>query len=207
MMGDQRASWEERYEQGAKRQEVFETLSFEPVPALGMPDGEVPERVGFPGQYPYTRGVHATGYRGRLWTMRQFAGFASVTDTNERFRHLLDAGQGGLSVAFDMPTLMGLDGDDSMALGEVGHCGVAVSSAGDMSTLFDRDSPGRSLGVDDDQRPGRGAVRLPARRCRGTGCRVARHSGALCRTTFSRSTSPRKSGSSLPSHTCGSLST
>lgn len=137
-MGDSRKKWERDYEVGAKRRESFETLSFEQVPPLGMPDGDVPERIGFPGQYPYTRGIHATGYRGRLWTMRQFAGFASVAETNERFRHLLAAGQGGISVAFDMPTLMGLDADDPMALGEVGHCGVAVSSAVDMVELFDQ---------------------------------------------------------------------
>jgi methylmalonyl-CoA mutase N-terminal domain/subunit len=137
-MDDRRATWERAYDEAAKRQDSFESLSFDPVPPLGLPDDEVPEEIGYPGQYPYTRGVHATGYRGRLWTMRQFAGFASVADTNERFRHLLDAGQGGLSVAFDMPTLMGLDGDDPMALGEVGHCGVAVSSAEDMVGLFDQ---------------------------------------------------------------------
>jgi len=132
------AAWQRAYDEAAKRQDSFESLSFEPVPPLGLPDGEVPEEIGYPGQYPYTRGVHVTGYRGRLWTMRQFAGFAAVADTNVRFRHLLDAGQGGLSIAFDMPTLMGLDGDDPMALGEVGHCGVAVSSAEDMVGLFDQ---------------------------------------------------------------------
>jgi methylmalonyl-CoA mutase, N-terminal domain len=137
-MDERMAAWQRAYDEAAKRQDSFETLSFEPVPPLGLPDGEVPEEIGYPGQYPYTRGVHATGYRGRLWTMRQFAGFAAVADTNERFRHLLDAGQGGLSVAFDMPTLMGLDGDDPMSLGEVGHCGVAVSSADDMVGLFDQ---------------------------------------------------------------------
>jgi methylmalonyl-CoA mutase N-terminal domain/subunit len=137
-MDDHRAVWRRSYDDGDKRQDTFETLSFEQVPALGTPVGDVPEKIGYPGQFPYTRGVHATGYRGRMWTMRQFAGFASVGETNERFRHLLDAGQGGLSVAFDMPTLMGLDGDDPMALGEVGHCGVAVSSAEDMVDLFDR---------------------------------------------------------------------
>jgi methylmalonyl-CoA mutase N-terminal domain/subunit len=130
--------WRREYAAGKKRREDFTTLSFEEVPALGLPDGEVPEKLGYPGQFPYTRGVHATGYRGRLWTMRQFAGFASVADTNERFRHLLAEGQGGLSVAFDMPTLMGLDADDDRALGEVGHCGVAVSSPDDMVELFDR---------------------------------------------------------------------
>ncbi len=139
MMSNPKADWEEAFHSGAERRKAFDTLSFEEVPPLGMPaDGEVPEEIGYPGEYPYTRGVHATGYRGRLWTMRQFAGFASVADTNERFRHLLDAGQGGLSVAFDMPTLMGLDGDDPLALGEVGHCGVAVSSTDDMVDLFDQ---------------------------------------------------------------------
>ncbi len=138
-MGDNRAEWEKSYNAAAPRQEQFKTLSFEEVPPLGQPaSGEPPEDIGYPGQFPYTRGVHATGYRGRLWTMRQFAGFASVAETNERFRHLLKAGQGGLSVAFDMPTLMGLDGDDPRSLGEVGHCGVAVSSPDDMVDLFDQ---------------------------------------------------------------------
>ncbi len=138
-MTDGKKQWEEAYATGSERRESFQTLSFEDVPPLGLPsDGDVPESIAYPGQFPFTRGVHATGYRGRLWTMRQFAGFASVAETNERFRHLLDAGQGGLSVAFDMPTLMGLDGDDPMALGEVGHCGVAVSSVEDMVDLFDR---------------------------------------------------------------------
>jgi methylmalonyl-CoA mutase N-terminal domain/subunit len=131
--------WSEAYEAGSLRREKFSTLSFEDVPALGAPaDGAVSDSISYPGQFPYTRGVHATGYRGRLWTMRQFAGFASVADTNERFHHLMAEGQGGLSVAFDMPTLMGLDADDALSLGEVGHCGVAVSSSDDMVDLFDR---------------------------------------------------------------------
>jgi methylmalonyl-CoA mutase N-terminal domain/subunit len=138
MAEDRAAQWADEYTAGSPRRQEFSTLSFEDVPALGNPaDGEVPDKIGYPGQFPYTRGVHATGYRGRLWTMRQFAGFASVTETNERFRHLLAEGQGGLSVAFDMPTLMGLDADDTRALGEVGHCGVAVSSSADMVELFD----------------------------------------------------------------------
>ncbi|MCP4305910.1 MAG: methylmalonyl-CoA mutase [bacterium] len=138
-MDSKRADWEESFAAGATRQDSFQTLSFVDIPALGQPAAEeVPDKIGYPGQFPYTRGVHATGYRGRLWTMRQFAGFASVAETNERFRHLLDAGQGGLSVAFDMPTLMGLDGDDPRSLGEVGHCGVAVSSPDDMVDLFDQ---------------------------------------------------------------------
>jgi methylmalonyl-CoA mutase N-terminal domain/subunit len=131
--------WAGAFEAGVERRESFSTLSFEDVPPLGEPaDGDVPDDIGYPGQFPYTRGVHATGYRGRLWTMRQFAGFASVADTNERFRHLLTEGQGGLSVAFDMPTLMGLDADDARSFGEVGHCGVAVSSPEDMIDLFDQ---------------------------------------------------------------------
>jgi len=90
-----------------------------------------------PGEFPYTRGIHKTMYRGKLWTMRQFAGFATPEETNRRYRLLLDRGQTGLSVAFDLPTLMGYDADDAMSLGEVGKCGVAISSLADMETLFD----------------------------------------------------------------------
>jgi methylmalonyl-CoA mutase N-terminal domain/subunit len=133
-----RRRWQESYDASPKRRERFVTLSFDEVPALGFPaDAEVPERIGYPGQFPYTRGVHSGGYRGRSWTQRQFAGFASVDATNERFRYLLAQGQGGLSVAFDMPTLMGLDADDPRALGEVGHCGVSVGSSDDMARLFE----------------------------------------------------------------------
>jgi methylmalonyl-CoA mutase N-terminal domain/subunit len=94
------------------------------------------ERIGWPGEYPFTRGLYATGYRGRPWTIRQFAGFGSARQTNERYRMILAAGGGGLSVAFDMPTLMGRDSDDAHSLGEVGHCGVAIDSAADMDLLF-----------------------------------------------------------------------
>jgi len=93
--------------------------------------------IGFPGQYPYTRGIHSTGYRGKTWTMRQFAGFGTPEDTNERFKYLLANGQTGLSVAFDLPTLMGYDSDHENSKGEVGICGVAISSLQDMETLFD----------------------------------------------------------------------
>ena len=93
--------------------------------------------IGFPGEYPYTRGIHPSGYRGRIWTMRQFAGFGTPKDTNERFHYLLDHGQTGLSVAFDLPTLMGWDADSPSSEGEVGICGVAVSSLKDMEILFD----------------------------------------------------------------------
>jgi methylmalonyl-CoA mutase N-terminal domain/subunit len=130
-----RDEWERRYSGQPKRRQRFASLSFEEVPALAD-DEEVDDRVGYPGQYPYTRGIHATGYRGKLWTIRQFAGFAGVAETNERFRKLLDEGQHGLSVAFDMPTLMGYDSDHPIARGEVGHCGVAIDSADDMVGLF-----------------------------------------------------------------------
>jgi methylmalonyl-CoA mutase N-terminal domain/subunit len=98
---------------------------------------DIGETQGLPGQYPYTRGVHPTGYRGKLWTMRQFAGFGTAADSNTRFKFLLEHGQTGLSVAFDFPTLMGYDSDHPRAEGEVGKCGVAVSSLADMETLFD----------------------------------------------------------------------
>src|SRR5262245_26199896 len=90
-----------------------------------------------PGEYPYTRGIHRTGYRGRLWTMRQFSGFATAAETNRRYRYLLENGQTGLSVAFDMPTLMGQDSDAPTSRGEIGHCGVAIDSLADMETLFE----------------------------------------------------------------------
>jgi methylmalonyl-CoA mutase N-terminal domain/subunit len=132
-----REQWQREYEEAPKRRDRFTTMSFEPVPAVGLPEDADPDpSIGYPGQFPYTRGIHATGYRGRLWTMRQFAGFADVESTNERFLQLLTQGQGGLSVAFDMPTLMGLDSDHELALGEVGHCGVAIDSAEDMVRLF-----------------------------------------------------------------------
>ena len=107
--------------------------------AYGPPEGADDPRVariGRPGEYPFTRGLYRSGYRGRPWTIRQFAGFGNATQTNERYRMILDAGGGGLSVAFDMPTLMGRDSDDPQARGEVGHCGVAIDSASDMEVLF-----------------------------------------------------------------------
>jgi len=116
------------------------SLSGEPVPALVGPadvPADVGDALGLPGAPPYTRGVYPTMYRGRLWTMRQFAGFGTPAETNARYRFLLDQGQGGLSVAFDMPTLMGLDSDDPRSEGEVGRCGVATDSLDDFETLFD----------------------------------------------------------------------
>ena len=109
-------------------------------PVYGPAPGDVVadfERIGWPGEFPFTRGLHATGYRGKPWTIRQFAGFGNAVDTNERYKMILAEGGHGLSVAFDMPTLMGRDSDDPRAIGEVGHCGVAIDSAADMETLFD----------------------------------------------------------------------
>lgn len=132
-----RDEWQAAYQAAPKRRDRWVTLSFEDLPPIGVPEGEPPERIGYPGAFPYTRGIHVSGYRGKQWTIRQFAGFAGVADTNARFRHLLAEGQHGLSVAFDMPTLMGLDSDSPMALGEVGHCGVAIDTADDMVDLFE----------------------------------------------------------------------
>jgi isobutyryl-CoA mutase large subunit len=136
-----RQRWQRRYDSARKREADFTTLSgMEVDPAYGPPEGaDVPgfELIGWPGEYPYTRGLYTTGYRGRTWTIRQFAGFGNARQTNERYKLILGAGGGGLSVAFDMPTLMGRDSDDPQALGEVGHCGVAIDSAVDMDLLFD----------------------------------------------------------------------
>src|ERR687894_2305174 len=135
-----RARWQARYDAARKRDADFTTLSGMAVdPVYGPPPGaDVPgfERIGWPGEFPFTRGLYPTGYRGRTWTIRQFAGFGNARQTNERYKMILGAGGGGLSVAFDMPTLMGRDSDDSRALGEVGHCGVAIDSAADMDVLF-----------------------------------------------------------------------
>jgi methylmalonyl-CoA mutase N-terminal domain/subunit len=139
-----RARWQARYDRAPKRNADFTTLSgVELDPVYGPADSEsVPgfERIGWPGEFPFTRGLYPTGYRGRPWTIRQFAGFGNAEQTNERYRMILAQGGGGLSVAFDMPTLMGRDSDDPRSLGEVGHCGVAIDSAADMETLF-RDIP------------------------------------------------------------------
>jgi methylmalonyl-CoA mutase N-terminal domain/subunit len=135
-----RERWQQRYDAARKRDVDFTTLSgLEVDPVYGPADGSVDarlEQIGWPGEFPFTRGLYATGYRGRPWTIRQFAGFGSAAQTNERYKRILAAGGHGLSVAFDMPTLMGRDSDDSRALGEVGHCGVAIDSAADMDVLF-----------------------------------------------------------------------
>jgi methylmalonyl-CoA mutase N-terminal domain/subunit len=148
-----RDRWQRRYDEalakGLVRDGDFTTLSGVPVDPVYGPTGSDEEaaaafpgfeRIGWPGEFPFTRGLHSTGHRGRPWTIRQFAGFGSAEQTNERYKLILARGGGGLSVAFDMPTLMGRDSDESVSLGEVGHCGVAVDSAADMEILF-RDIP------------------------------------------------------------------
>ncbi|MCX6149678.1 MAG: methylmalonyl-CoA mutase family protein [Ignavibacteriales bacterium] len=120
----------------------YTSVSGEPTKVLYSPDDteniNYLNEIGFPGEYPYTRGIHPNGYRGKIWTMRQFAGFGSPEDTNQRFHYLLNHGQTGLSVAFDLPTLMGYDSDSAQSQGEVGICGVAISSLKDMEVLFDK---------------------------------------------------------------------
>ena len=134
-----RERWQKRYDAARKRDADFTTLSGTEVEPVYGPTNDLDgfERIGWPGEYPYTRGLYPTGYRGRTWTIRQFAGFGNARQTNERYKMILAAGGGGLSVAFDMPTLMGRDSDEPQSLGEVGHCGVAIDSAADMDVLFD----------------------------------------------------------------------
>ncbi|USQ79324.1 methylmalonyl-CoA mutase family protein [Ornithinimicrobium faecis] len=141
-----RDRWQQRYEaavaKGQVRDADFTTLSgMEVEPVYGpTPEAEAAdermERIGWPGEFPFTRGLYPTGYRGRTWTIRQFAGFGNAQQTNERYKMILARGGGGLSVAFDMPTLMGRDSDEALSVGEVGHCGVAIDSAADMDILF-----------------------------------------------------------------------
>jgi methylmalonyl-CoA mutase, N-terminal domain len=135
-----RERWQRRFAASRIRAADFSTLSGVDVdPVYGPPEGAVVpgfDRIGWPGEFPFTRGLYPSGYRGRAWTIRQFSGFGNARQTNERYKMLLGAGGTGLSVAFDMPTLMGRDSDDPRSLGEVGHCGVAIDSAADMDTLF-----------------------------------------------------------------------
>ena len=142
-MATDREEWErnelrEFRERQPESKERYETLSGIPVERVYTPeDAPSFEEIGFPGRYPYTRGPYPTMYRGRLWTMRQIAGFGTGEDTNKRFRYLIEQGQTGLSVDFDMPTLMGLDSDDARSLGEVGREGVAIDTIDDMAALFE----------------------------------------------------------------------
>ena len=173
----------ERRSAGDTQPSGARTLSGEPLERLYGPAdlaGFDPEaRLGRPGAYPFTRGVYPSMYRGRLWTMRQFAGFGSASETNARYRFLLERGQGGLSVAFDMPTLMGRDSDDPLAEGEVGRCGVATDSLEDFEALFD------SISLGDISTSMTSAWTAP------------------CRPTSSRSTSRRRNGSSRRGPTSG----
>ncbi|MFA9430336.1 methylmalonyl-CoA mutase [Egicoccus sp. AB-alg2] len=136
---EQYERWKSAYERAGERDADFTTLSGIPLEPLYGPHNVSldPERIGYPGAFPYTRGVYASMYRTRPWTIRQFAGFADPGETNKRFHDLVQGGQHGLSVAFDMPTLMGLDSDDPRSEGEVGHCGVAIDTVADMDRLFD----------------------------------------------------------------------
>src|SRR5438309_2260693 len=122
------AAWREEFESSAVREDGIETSTISGVPLKPLYTSEDLPRSAeeFPGQFPYTRGIHPSGYRGRLWTMRQFSGFATAEETNRRYKYLLANGQTGLSVAFDMPTLMGQDSDAPTSRGEVGHCGGAI---------------------------------------------------------------------------------
>jgi methylmalonyl-CoA mutase, N-terminal domain len=135
-----RRRWQRRFDEARLRDADFSTLSgLEVDPVYGPAAGAEPpgfDQIGWPGEYPFTRGLYPAGYRGRAWTIRQFSGFGNARQTNERYKMLLRAGGAGLSVAFDMPTLMGRDSDEPRSLGEVGHCGVAIDSAADMDLLF-----------------------------------------------------------------------
>nr|NIU59014.1 methylmalonyl-CoA mutase [Phycisphaerae bacterium] len=140
---EKRKQWEQEtlqptLERFQERKEKFETSSGIPVDGLYLPtEDDYQEKLGFPGEYPFTRGVQPTMYRGRFWTMRQYAGFATAAESNERYKYLLSRGQTGLSVAFDLPTQIGYDADDPMAVGEVGRVGVSIPSLEDMAILLD----------------------------------------------------------------------
>lgn len=134
------SDYKKSIEKNPERQKEFTTVSFTPVEPLYGPDSDssnsYDEKIGLPGRYPFTRGIQPTMYRGRLWTMRQYAGFGTAKESNERYRYLLDQGQMGLSVAFDLPTQIGYDSDDPIAYGEVGKVGVAIDTLADMEILF-----------------------------------------------------------------------
>jgi methylmalonyl-CoA mutase N-terminal domain/subunit len=140
-LAEKRAAWEKRTNGSQERRQAFMTTSGRPIRRLYDPVDtaklDYEEQIGWPGEYPFTRGVHPTGYRGRQWTMRMFAGFGSAEETNARFKYLLEHGQTGLSIAFDLPTLYGFDADSPQAAGEFGKCGVGVSSLADMEILLD----------------------------------------------------------------------
>ena len=200
-----------------ERAQPHRTLSGEPIrelyTAADLPAGigGPEDPIGRPGEYPFTRGIHASMYRGRLWTMRQFAGFGTSEETNERFRYLLEHGQTGLSTAFDMPSLMGHDSDHARSLGEVGPRGRGGRHARRHADAVRRHRPRRGVGVDDDQRPRRDHARLLRRRRRGRPRPMARRPPSACRgrsrRTSSRSTSPRRSGASRSTPRCACAAT
>ena len=138
---EEAAGWREAIQSAPRRKSSYRTLSDIPIDDLytteQLEGTDYPKDIGFPSEYPFLRGVHASGYRGRLWTIRMFAGYGTAEETNARFKYLLENGQTGLSVAFDMPTLYGYDADDPRAAGEFGRCGVAISSLADIEVLFD----------------------------------------------------------------------
>src|SRR6058998_2741738 len=156
-----------------ERRGSFTTISGRPINQLYTPEDvaslDYERDLANPGTFPYTRGIHPTGYRGKPWTMRQFAGFGTPEETNKRYKQLLKAGGTGLSVAFDLPTLMGRDPDHELSLGEVGKCGVNITSLADMETLF----AGIHLDVDDDQLAGGDDLRNVPCRCGKAGRRLA----------------------------------
>lgn len=138
----QEKTYKKSLNKNPEREAEFTTVSFSPVKPLYIPEENILEnydvKIGYPGEYPYTRGIQPTMYRGRLWTMRQYAGFGSARESNQRYRYLLEQGQSGLSVAFDLPTQIGYDSDDPIAFGEVGKVGVAIDTLADMEILFDQ---------------------------------------------------------------------
>src|SRR4030081_2000888 len=136
---DPKQVWQEDFEASPARDDGVETSTISGIPIKPLyTASDLPERPEeLPGSFPYTRGIHPSGYRGRLWTMRQFSGFATAEETNRRYKYLLANGQTGLSVAFDMPTLMGQDSDAPTSRGEIRHCGVAIDSLADMETLLE----------------------------------------------------------------------
>ena len=173
----------------------------------GGSEGWAPDtQLGYPGEYPFTRGAHPTMYRGRLWTMRQFAGFGTAQDTNQRYRYLLDHGQTGLSVAFDLPTLMGHDSSDAVSEGEVGREGVAIDTLADMELLFEGiplDKVSTSMTINSPAMV-LFAMYLAVERSKAS---PSKRSRAPCRTTFSRNTLRRRNGSTRPSRACASSPT
>ncbi len=188
--------WLAAYGATPERDASFTTLSGEPVKPLYTEADIADSQIGLPGQYPFTRGVYPSMYRGRLWTMRQFAGFGTAEETNERFRYLLDHGQTGLSTAFDMPSLMGHDSDHARSLGEVGREGVAIDSLDDMQTLFEGIDLGDVSVSMTINAPGGDHARLLRRGGRGGQGVPPTGWAARSRRTSSRSTSPRRNGAS-----------